>query len=652
MEPLRSSDPKKLGKYTLIGRLGAGAMGVVYLGLDVRRDHSPHAIKVIASDKQGDPTYRERFKREIAVLRRLTSDRVARISRVNIAADPWWYASEFIPGITLHQAVAEAGGKLSAKQVLVLAHNLILALESFHPEIVHRDLKPQNIMISPGGAKVIDFGIAQSSTDPGITGSGVIIGTVSYMSPEQLCGKRATSASDIFALGGILVYAATGRQPFGMPHMSSAEVMSAILSGKANLSAVPPEVLPLVQSCLQMEPSKRGKIHQLRSMLPGSATDKVSAREMMGPKVDAAIAAKVATQETMTARVVPTVKPPHPLGRDGVQRNPLSKKERLKEIRLRRRVNINQLRASHLPVQRKPEETDAEYKIRLKTQKIAYEKAAMRELQRANEDRKAAGIMHPGLKFLLTTLLIIGVCSPVAWNCKAVIAKVRHAIETQDSAAQRDLPKARFTAAKTFGVTSDPSRPGTHMRVTDVKASGYHLTVEVELDGYGADGKAALAESCIVIDKGKLTASSFAQTTEGRHGTIVFNLFSSGTYQLKPKCSTKSDGVQMAAIGNNAIKILGRMTFEGESPVILARRKVDDGVIVTMPAYDDFAPSHVCAKDERGKVVKADGVNRFAVEDNYFDDITFKGLKNGTLYHSCGQKNGKTVFNGTGVSLK
>lgn len=253
---LHPEDPKQLGRHHLIGRLGAGGMGQVYLA------RSPGgrltAIKTIHEHLAADAHYRERFRREASAARRVTGAYTAPVLDADPDARLPWLATAFLPGVTLRRAVA-ATGPLPAPAVRALAAALAEALRDIHAAgLVHRDLKPSNILLTRDGPRVIDFGIARAEDDRALTETGGMIGTPGYMSPEQIVdGPAVTGATDIFALGAVLAFAATGRDVFGAASVPA--LLYRIVHEAPELDGVPVEsgLKDLIDACLDKSPGNR-----------------------------------------------------------------------------------------------------------------------------------------------------------------------------------------------------------------------------------------------------------------------------------------------------------------------------------------------------------------------------------------------------------
>lgn len=256
MLALREGDPRRIGPYEVLGRLGAGGMGEVYLaeaptGLRL-------AVKVVRAEHAGDRTFRARFRHEVRAAQTVggAGTYTARVVDADTEAVRPWMATEFVDGPNLRDAVLD-GGPLPADAVRLLAAALAEALTAIHAKgLVHRDLKPSNILLAADGPRVIDFGIVRALEGTALTRTGTVVGSVGYVSPEQIRnGAHVGAASDLFSLGAVLAYASGGREPFGEGQDSV--VLLRILTGDVDLSAVPQDHLPLVESCLRDDPDAR-----------------------------------------------------------------------------------------------------------------------------------------------------------------------------------------------------------------------------------------------------------------------------------------------------------------------------------------------------------------------------------------------------------
>lgn len=256
MQELRETDPRTIGPYEVLGRLGSGGMGEVYLA--EARGGLRLAVKVVRAEHAEDRTFRARFRHEVRAAQTVggAGTYTARVVDADTEAARPWMATEFVEGPNLRDAVLDRG-PLAADAVRLLAGTLAEALAAIHAKgLVHRDLKPSNILLAPDGPRVIDFGIVRALEGTALTRTGVVVGSVGYLSPEQIRnGAQVVPASDVFSLGAVLAYASGGKEPFGEGQDSV--VLLRILTGDVDLSAVPEEQLPLVEACLRDDPAAR-----------------------------------------------------------------------------------------------------------------------------------------------------------------------------------------------------------------------------------------------------------------------------------------------------------------------------------------------------------------------------------------------------------
>jgi DNA-binding beta-propeller fold protein YncE len=275
MDSLRPGDPVNVGRYRLTGRLGAGGMGQVFLGISPGGRQV--AVKLLHPDHVGAAQFRERFAREIQAARRVGGFHTASVVDADPDADPPWMVTAYIQGPSLQDAVAK-GGPLGGAELRALGAGLAEGLAAIHAcGLVHRDLKPSNVILAEDGPRIIDFGIARSVGASRITTAGAVVGTCAYMSPEQVRGDPGGPASDVFSLGSTMVFAATGRPPFGGEPMLA--VMYRIANEPADLTGVPQGPFrQLIASCLEKSPAERPDLGVFlpRFTDPGDAAVRVS----------------------------------------------------------------------------------------------------------------------------------------------------------------------------------------------------------------------------------------------------------------------------------------------------------------------------------------------------------------------------------------
>jgi eukaryotic-like serine/threonine-protein kinase len=300
---LAPGDPETIGPYRLRGRLGAGGMGRVYLGL------SPGgrsvAVKVIRADLAQDAEFRARFRREVAVARTVSGLFTAPVIDADVDGPVPWLATAYVPGPSLADAVSQHG-PLPAASVLALARGLAEALSAIHAAgVVHRDLKPANVLLAEDGPRVIDFGISRAVEASALTHTGLVVGSPGFMSPEQAEGREVGPPSDIFSLGAVLAFAATGQGPFGSG--STPALVYRVVHSGPQLDLMPAEVRSLAERCLAKDPALRPTAADLL------AAAAYPAAGWLPEPVTRAQAAVPLTMTTATPPGVPAPVPPVPV---------------------------------------------------------------------------------------------------------------------------------------------------------------------------------------------------------------------------------------------------------------------------------------------------------------------------------------------------
>ncbi|TYR63975.1 serine/threonine-protein kinase [Streptomyces parvus] len=267
--PLAHDDPHSLGPYRLIARLGGGGMGTVYLARSATGRTA--ALKTMHARIATDPASRTRLRLETDAARVIGPVHGARVFDADPHAETPWLATEYVLGPPLDDAVALTG-PLPEPTVRALGTLLCAALAQLHAsEVVHRDLKPSNIMVTADGPKVIDLGIARAIGDDRLTRTGTAAGTPAFMSPEQATGQEHTSAGDVFALAGVLTYAAAGHGPFGTGQ--HADLMYRVRHAEPDLTGVPAALVPVLIACLGKDPATRPTTTELADRLNGGQRD-------------------------------------------------------------------------------------------------------------------------------------------------------------------------------------------------------------------------------------------------------------------------------------------------------------------------------------------------------------------------------------------
>lgn len=265
MEKLGAADPQRIGAYRLVARLGAGGMGQVYLA---RSDRGRTvAVKLVREELAAQEEFRARFRQEVRAAQRVGGHWTAPVLDADTEAAVPWVATGYVAGPTLQQVVGRDHGALPERSVRILAAGLAHALQDIHAAgIVHRDLKPSNVLVTIDGPRVIDFGIAralETLAGDGLTRTGSLVGSPGFMAPEQVRGDRITPACDVFCLGSVLAYAATGTLPFGAANSGVHALMFRIAQEEPDLSGVPEGIADLVRDCLCKDPAARPTLHHI-----------------------------------------------------------------------------------------------------------------------------------------------------------------------------------------------------------------------------------------------------------------------------------------------------------------------------------------------------------------------------------------------------
>ncbi|MFI8926955.1 serine/threonine-protein kinase [Streptomyces sp. NPDC053474] len=259
MEKLGPGEPQRIGAYRLLARLGAGGMGQVYLARSGR--NRTVAVKLVREELAAQEEFRSRFRQEVQAARRVGGAWTAPVLDADTEAAIPWVATGYVAGPSLQAVVSHDHGPLPERSVRILAAGLANALKDIHAAgLIHRDLKPSNVLVTIDGPRVIDFGIAralETVTDGGLTRTGALVGSPGFMAPEQVRGDRVTEAADVFCLGSVLAYAATGQLPFGTANSGVHALMFRIAQEEPDLEPVPESLRELIEHCLAKAPGER-----------------------------------------------------------------------------------------------------------------------------------------------------------------------------------------------------------------------------------------------------------------------------------------------------------------------------------------------------------------------------------------------------------
>ncbi|MFE2553999.1 serine/threonine-protein kinase [Streptomyces sp. NPDC059355] len=304
VEQLTQHDPRRIGPFEVLGRLGAGGMGLVYLARSASGRRV--AIKTVRTELAEDQLFRVRFTREVEAARAVSGFYTAAVVDADPRAAVPWLATAYVPAPSLEEIVNECG-PMPAQAVRWLAAGIAEALQSIHGAgLVHRDLKPSNVLVVEDGPRVIDFGIASGVSNTRLTMTNVAVGTPAYMSPEQAKDSRSVKgASDVFSLGSTLVFAATGHPPYH--GANPVETVFMLLRDEPNLEGLPDELRPLIDSCMQMDATQRPTPADLQAQLAphlfDGGDDSGTASAWLPGRAVAMIEARRAGQRTAVAPV-------------------------------------------------------------------------------------------------------------------------------------------------------------------------------------------------------------------------------------------------------------------------------------------------------------------------------------------------------------
>ena len=269
VQPLTSSDPAEIGGYRLKARLGSGGMGRVYLASTP--GGRAVALKVVRAELSDDPNFRTRFRQEIEAAQRVHGLYTAQLVDADPDATPPWLVTAYVPGPSLQEAVDDHGPMPEALVFRLIA-GVAEALAAIHAaEVVHRDLKPSNVLLAQDGPRVIDFGIARALEGASLTRSGIMMGSPDFLAPELVQDLPITPALDVFALGSLAVYAATGRPPFGRGNLAA--VAHRAVYEPPNLDGCPAGLLTLIEACLEKRAQDRPPPHRIIEFCAAHATE-------------------------------------------------------------------------------------------------------------------------------------------------------------------------------------------------------------------------------------------------------------------------------------------------------------------------------------------------------------------------------------------
>ena len=310
VEPLEAEDPRRIGPIPLVGRLGVGGMGRVYVG--VHEGRYTAVKQVLPTVLAEDQDFVRRFGHELDNLARLPARATAPLLAGDRDARPPWFATAYVPGLTLREAVEVYGGPLPADSLWLLLREAAAGLAAVHErDMVPRDVKPSNVMLTLEGVTLIDFGVARAADQSQLTRTGMVIGTPAYMSPEQASGaRRPTGAADIFAIGSVVAFAGSGTPPFG--NESGHGVLYRIVHEEPDLRQlrdIDPDLADIIVRCLDKDPEGRPTAAELLELTEGRGP---SEPPLWPDPITERLAARVAFAAQVPEVTVPEPEPDTP----------------------------------------------------------------------------------------------------------------------------------------------------------------------------------------------------------------------------------------------------------------------------------------------------------------------------------------------------
>jgi len=631
---LSVDDPEQIGPYEIIGVLGEGGMGRVYLG---SRDQSLFAVKVISSRFAPDPTARQRFRREIEASGRVSSRFTARIVDHEIRMTGLsWYASEYIPGPTLEEAVRIA--RFRGDALAQFAYGLYEALKAIHAAgIVHRDLKPSNIILGADGVRVIDFGIAYTPGASQLTELGSAIGTPAYMSPEQARGQKPEPAGDIFSYGGLLVFAATGHAPFS--GLTPLAVLEAVRTKDPDVSGVPQEVRAIVQHCLVKEPRRRASMSDIYRMIPKVKTSQAHTTKWMPEQVATNVeAAELAA--TKLERLPRTRRDPEVHARPRLVPSPVRPRRAPGVGGIRGRVSVletgekRRYRVSDRPGRGGPDGLSP----------------AIRAVRPGDVSRRR----HPIWPYVLV-MVLLGLGAGGLWLVDGSFARLHRPAELQY------LPQATFKQAAL--TNTNKAR-----HVTKIDFDYRLMILTVKLDGNEQARKTALLQSCVKVTLPGSKKGDYDLFTSDDVDAAASKIYLGGLLDVPGEmeftspCETaygkrKVTNQTVVKLGTNSIPIKGLMIKDDSPVTLILAAHVDAGQLkVLVPMYHDRPDSWyntVCLRLGESSSTRPSKVETIRDKRHWkYKLLTFPNTA-GTLYTECTRSGQDLVYKyvGTGVKL-
>lgn len=668
MRSLRPNDPTQIGPYKIVAIIGKGGMSWVYLGVHEGNGRLA-AVKLMDINLSDDVNGKVRFNHEITLARKVKGRRPVKILEANPFADEPWYASEFVIGRTLTEAIVDNGGiGLPENTVKIFALMMFEGLEEIHAaHIVHRDLKPSNVILSPDdGVRIYDFGIAYVKDQTRITGKNDIVGTAAFSSPEHLEGKDPTFADDIFALGCLLTYAATARVPF--PGTDATVIYHAMRHREPVLTGVPQSLRPLIRQCLS-KVTQRQNLEAIRPYLPRDVSSAIKGTSWL--PVDVASGIDLVDEET---RRLPALEIDTPTKKytkleervdpeqNAPRRRPQSAAEIVAAQKAREQAQREAENRKVVFVPAKPvtptkpavsspsrDEIFARLGEQMRTRqqaaKITEEpKPRVPAAKPAQPRERSVRKNYPDVKknikrsWTVALLCIAGLAGliygpPVVDKVQLEIARHR----------KLDPPLPTFTAAKSFKALDVDKADREYVTVKSVVQDGYRLTVTVEAHP-GYLGVIPGPGWCIVT-KGKqwsgvapMQGELQSQNDEVALTTFSVSMLAPGKYYLTTQCEApfRDQGVLLGTANVPMLAFVQNTDYGGLAAVRHAYRVGPDvKVTVAVEQYLGVIPC-VVSSSATGRSVKPRTDELEAKKNETFMVLIFKDLPPGqTLSMTC-----------------
>ncbi len=630
MRNLKADEPTQIGPYDIVGVLGEGGMGRVYLG---RRGGQLVAVKMMLPKLTLDlgREYHIRFRREFEAAQKVESGFTAKAIEFGSQNGALWYACEYIAGPTLEEAVRKA--RFTGDALAQFAYSLYEALHAIHAAgIIHRDLKPSNIILGTDGVRVIDFGIATLPDEDRLTKLGQALGTPNYMSPEQTMAVKLQSASDIFAYGGLVVFAATGRPAFAGE--SALAIMHAIRTTEPNMQGVPADMQAIVRRCLAKDVASRATLSDIARMLPKVKTAQVHTTKWMPPpvvtRVEQAALAATQLEHSPRARIDPDSPRPKFRRAPGMQPSPPP----LRTGEQRRYLDAPEKGRARTPDNIKPNPEGRPISPSL-----------LRKRRRSINRMIVAALA-----------VIVAGSAGLLWRHDGSFARLHPSPEL------KYLPKASFQPAK----LTDADKL---QHVAKIELGYRELDLTIKLDGKEDRRKTILLQSCLKVvppkPKNKDDYYLFSPTEKSidpSTNQIFMGLldFAGDFYYTSPCESAYGDqkitNQTVVKLGTNKVNVKGLLRRDdGKSTLPVLSARVESGQLkVLLPVAADWTETMygvLCLKRSTTQSDRAFTMETIHDKNHWkYKLLTFPDAA-GTLYESCTRDGSTYDYKGEGVKL-